>query len=117
MKKIDIITKYFYPVAAGIETNIMEVYSLFATRGWGVTVHTSNVDYTTGKTLPPEETIRGIKIKRQPLWKFYLWPGFSPGNSQIVCLHNFNVVPHFNVMLATLVRKLMGRKNYSLFVI
>ena len=45
MKKIHVITKYFYPVAAGIETNILETYSVLVKKGWDVTVHTSKDEY------------------------------------------------------------------------
>lgn len=50
--KIDIVVKYFYPVAAGIETNVLETYSVLVKMGWDVTVHTSNLEYTTGEILP-----------------------------------------------------------------
>ena len=38
--KIDIVVKYFYPVTAGIETNIMETYRFLVENGWDVTLHT-----------------------------------------------------------------------------
>ena len=40
-KRLHVITRYFYPVAAGIETNILETYSILASRGWDITIHTS----------------------------------------------------------------------------
>ena len=37
-KHIDVITKYFVPVVAGIETNILETYSVLVQKGWKVLI-------------------------------------------------------------------------------
>ncbi len=113
-KKIDVVVKYFYPVAAGIETNILETYSVLVKMEWDVTIHTSNVDYTTGEILPERETVKGIKVIRYPL----SWPSFKPDipydNTDLVCLHNFDILPHFYILLKSLFYKYSGRKNFSL---
>ena len=51
-KHVDVITKYFYPVAGGIENNIMQTYvALQNTLGWDVTIHTLRDTYTEKYTL------------------------------------------------------------------
>ncbi len=112
-KKIHVIVKYFYPVAAGIETNVMETYSILATKGWDITIHTSQDTLIEKNYLIPEETIRGLKIKRYP----YHWYGYRPeidwNKADIVCLHNFNV-SHIFVIFYSLFRKIIGRKKFAL---
>ena len=115
-RKIDVIVKYFYPVAAGIETNILETYSVLVKKGWDVTIHTSNIDYTTGELLDEEEDFRGLKIKRYPLRLFWFWPKIDKKNTSLIALHNFNVLPHFFIMLYAYADKLRNKKNYSLFL-
>lgn len=113
-KKIDVIVKYFYPIAAGIETNVLETYSILAMKGWDVTIHTSRDTYLEKDILPKEEIIRGLKVKRYS----YHWYSFLPqvgwDGEGLVCLHNFNVVPHFFIMAYSLMRKVLGKKKYAL---
>jgi glycosyltransferase involved in cell wall biosynthesis len=114
--QINVIVKYFYPVAAGIETNIMETYSVLAKQGWKVTIHTSMDTLTEKSILPSRETIRGLDIKRYP----YKWWGYFPdldwNTPQLICLHNFNLLPHFPIMLYTFLKKIQGKKYYGLIV-
>lgn len=116
-KKIAVITKYFYPVAAGIETNIMETYAVLIEQGWEVTVYTSRDTLIERNILPAGEcTIRGIKVLRYPLAKFFFLPPIPYRNFSVVALHNCNIVPHFLVMARTLIAMLFGRKTYSLIL-
>lgn len=114
--KISVITKYFYPVAAGIETNIIETYAVLVERGFDVTIFTSNGTLTEKNVLPAEETIRGIKVRRYPLSQFYPTPPVDFANSDVVALHNFNLIPHFIVLLRTIILKIIGKKNYRLYI-
>ncbi len=113
-KQIHIISKYFYPVAAGIETNIMETYAVLAESGWNITIHTSADTLTEKNCLPKKEVIRNITVKR---YKF-TWNGYFPkinwDKADIVALHNFNVVPHLYVMLYSMYLKFIGRKKFAL---
>lgn len=98
--KIDVIVKYFYPIAAGIEVNTMETYSVLAKKGWDVTFHVSNDLYLEKNVLPKFEKIRGIKVKR---YKFIsdlvgYMPDINWDKTNIVCLHNFNIY-HFRILL------------------
>lgn len=113
-KKIDIIEKYCYPVAAGIEVNIVETYSTLVEEGWDVTVHTSRDILTEKNVLDEYELHRGLKIKRYHYSLLGYFPAIDWENTGLVCLHNFNVVPHFFIMLRTLVAKIAGRKKYAL---
>jgi glycosyltransferase involved in cell wall biosynthesis len=112
-RKLDVVVKYFYPVAAGIETNILETYKVLATMGWDITIHTSDYDYTTGQTLAQKENIQGLNVVRYKMQ----WPTFRPQidwkNTDLVCLHNFDILPHLFLMLQILVHKITGTKNYA----
>ncbi|MEK6826032.1 MAG: glycosyltransferase family 4 protein [Nanoarchaeota archaeon] len=111
---IDIVQKYFYPVAAGIETSILETYSILVKNGWDVTIHTSKDTLTEKNYLTDKDKIRGIEVKRYS----YKWYGYFPdinwGMTNLVSLHNFNIVPHFYVFLKALFLKITGKKNFAL---
>ncbi len=115
-KHIDVIEKYCYPVAAGIEVNIVETYRVFAKNGWDVTMHSSKDTLTEKNILSDAETHRGMRIRRYPFTCFGYFPRIDWVHTDAVCLHNFNVVPHFFIMFSTLVRKMFGRKRYALFL-
>lgn len=116
-KKIDVVTKYFYPVSAGIETNTLETYSVLARKGWDVTIHTSADTYLEKDSLPEEETLRGLKIKRYHFNSDV--SGYMPDidweHTDIVCLHNFNM-SHFRILAKALFLKITGKKNFALVV-
>lgn len=111
MKKIHAIVKYFHPVTAGIETNMRETYSHIVKSGYEVTVHTSKSTLNCANCLKSEDEIKGIKIQRYP-WR--LW-GFLPKipweDTDILALHNYNIVPHSLILCIVLWRKLLGKKN------
>jgi glycosyltransferase involved in cell wall biosynthesis len=114
-KKIDVIVKYFYPVAAGIETNVLETYSLLAHMGWDITIHTSRDTLTEKNSLEEAYFMRGLKIKRYP----YHWYGYIPAinwnTTRLVALHNFNI-SHSIYLVYSLWRKITFRKKYALVV-
>lgn len=115
-KSLDIIVKYFFPVAAGIETNILQTYKVLVEKGWTVRIHTSKDTLTEKNILPEYELLEGIHVHRYP----YKWWGYAPSiawdKTNLVCLHNFNVTPHFFIMLKTLGLKLTGKKTYGLML-
>lgn len=114
-KQIHVITKYFYPVAAGIETNILETYSVLASKGWDVVIHTSNDQYLKKNSLPKSEIIRGLKIQRYAFSNDYI--GFTPlidySKADLICLHNFNVF-FWRIFLHTFWLKITGQKKFAL---
>lgn len=115
---IAIITKFFWPVAAGIETNILETYASLVKTGWDVSAYTTKNSLTASNAHPQaEETVRGIKVHRVtwlPLLGY--WPNINLNQTDLVCLHNFNVVPHFWFMAFTGILKMLGRKKYALIL-
>lgn len=115
--KIDVVTKYFYPIAAGIETNILETYKVLAKKGWNVTIHTSKDTYLEKDTLKESEQIQGLNVKRYSFDSDTA--GYKPdidwGNTNVVALHNFNV-SHFRILLKVLWLKITGKKKFALVI-
>lgn len=114
--KIDVVEKYFIPVTAGIEVNILNTYSVLAEKGFDVTVHTSKDTLTQKNVLPDSDEIKGIKVKRQPFNWWGFWPRIDWMKTDLVCLHNFNVSPHFFIMFYTLLLKVIGKKKFVLIL-
>ncbi len=115
-KHIDVVVKYFFPIAAGIETNVMETYSVLAKKGWDVTIHTSKDTYLEKNILPDEENIRGLKVKRYSFTSFGYWPDIQWSQTDIVSLHNFDIFPHFQILVYSLLRKIFGKKKFALIL-
>jgi glycosyltransferase involved in cell wall biosynthesis len=81
MKKIKIgyITKYFYPIQGGAETNILHIAQEAAADGHEVHIFTSGRK-DKQKARPLEDTYKGIHIHRSRTWfDFTLYLGFYPG--------------------------------------
>lgn len=116
MKRIDVIEKYFYPVTGGIEVNMLETYSVLVEQGWEVVAHTSMDSLDKKNVYPALENIRGISVKRQPFGLFGYWPDIDFSTTDVVALHNFNILPHFALMAYSLLRKWMGKKQYALML-
>jgi glycosyltransferase involved in cell wall biosynthesis len=114
--RIDAIEKYSYPVAAGIEVNMIETYSTLASQGWDVTIHTSRDTLTEKNVLSDFELHRGIKVKRYRYTLLGYFPDIDWEHADLVCLHNFNVLPHFYIMVRVLILKLLGQKRFSLIL-
>lgn len=112
-KHIDVIVKYFYPVAAGIETNTLETYSVFVKNGWSVTVHTSKDTHTEKNILPDKSTINGIKVKRYPHHWWTYWPNIDWNTTDVVALHNFNVLPHSALCVYSYLYRKIYKKNFT----
>src|SRR3989338_4496599 len=117
MIKMHIITKYFYPVAAGIEVNIQETHKKLLPMGYNIQIHTSADTLTEKNVLSIKpETVQGLKVRRYP----FKWYGFIPKidweNIDILSLHNFNIVPHFFILLYVLFLKSMGKKKFKVIL-
>lgn len=108
-RSVHVVVKYFFPVPAGIETNILETYSVLSKKGWRVVVHTSKDTLTKHSVLSGTETIRGISIVRYP-WVWYgFWPKFS-GEMNLLALHNCNIVPHIPLLGLILIKRLLRQQ-------
>lgn len=115
-KNIHVLTKYFHPVAAGIETNILETYSVLATKGWKITIHTIKDDYGKKNAFIDQEEYRGLKIIRYPFKSenFGYWPNIDfISFDGLICLHNFNVY-YWRILFYSLWLKITGRKKFGL---
>ncbi len=113
-KKVAVLTKYFYPVAAGIETNTLETYSVMAKNGWDVTIHTSKDTHTEKDVYSDYEEYRGLKIKRYSFGRFGYMPEIDYSLVDVVALHNFDMFPHFILLVRYLLMKLAGKKKFGL---
>jgi len=112
--KIHAIIKYFYPVTAGIEVNMMETYSYIAKAGNKVTIHTSKDEYLAKNSLPDKAKIRGLDVRRYPFHGWGFWPQINWQQVNLICLHNFDIFPHFQIMVYSLWLKLLGKKKFAL---
>ncbi len=115
-KHIDVIVKYFYPVVAGIETNILETYSILAKEGWDITIHTSKDVYMCKNCLSDKEKYRGLRIVRYKFSFFGFFPKIDWSNTSLVCLHNFDVFPHFRILIYSLYLKILDKKYFGLIL-
>ncbi len=116
MKHIDVVEKYFYPVTGGIEVNMLETYSVLVEQGWEVVAHTSTDSLDQKNVYPSSEVIRGILVKRKPFGIFGFWPQIDFSSAEIVALHNFNILPHFTLLVYSLFRKWFGKKQYAIIL-
>lgn len=109
-KTVHAVVKYFYPVAAGIETNMMETYKAFVEKGWDVTIHTSTNTLTEKNILKSEEIIHGIHIKRYPFKWFGYIPNIPWETASVVAIHNFDIFPHMHILMHMLLRKIFNKR-------
>lgn len=115
-KRLDVVVKYFYPVVAGIETNILETYGVLVEKGWDVTIHTSKDIYEKKNILPDNDLVRNLKVKRYPFGLFGFFPQIGWSETSAVCLHNFDIFPHVRLLIYALARKISGKKTPALFL-
>lgn len=113
-KHIHVIVKFFYPVAAGIETNITETYRVLVRNGWKVTVHTSKDSLTQKNIYGENDSLKGLEIKRYERKWYGIQPHIDLNDAALICLHNFDVFPHFQFMIRALWHTLIGKKTYKL---
>src|SRR3989344_961474 len=97
-KKINAIVKFFYPVAAGIETNMLETYSILAKKGWDVTIYTTKDTHIEKNLLKDKETIRGLKVVRLRYWQFATLK-FNWRQADLIAIHNFNLLPQILLLI------------------
>ncbi|MCL4535910.1 MAG: glycosyltransferase family 4 protein [Bacteroidetes bacterium] len=115
-RHIDVVSKYFYPVAAGIETNVMETYAVLAEMGWDVTIHTSRDVLTKKDVLAGTDVVRNLRVIRYPFTRLGYSPAIDWEMTDVVCLHNFNILPHFRLLMYSLMLKALGKKSFALIV-
>ncbi|MEA1926203.1 MAG: glycosyltransferase family 4 protein [Patescibacteria group bacterium] len=114
--RLDVVVKYFYPLMAGIEVNIMNVYSHLAEKGWEVYIHTTTDMPDMLDSLQKREEINNLHIIRYR-WQ---WFGFSPkvewDKTSALCLHNFNVFPHSWLFLKVWWERFFKKSRIKVFL-
>jgi len=115
-KKIDIVVKYFYPVTAGIETTVLDTHSILVEKGWNVQIHTSRDLYLKKNTLAEKERVRNLDVRRYRWSCFGFWPMINWQETDVIVLENFNIFPHFQIMVYSWWLKIRKRKNFTLFL-
>ena len=115
-KNIDAVVTFFYPVAAGIETNMLETYSVLVQKGWAVNVHTTQSTLTQKNVLPAKNSIRGIAINRYPKQLLGFFPSLQWQTGNIIAIHNFDIFPHVFILSKALIRKLLGLPTPFIFL-
>src|SRR3989344_482982 len=110
MKKLNIhvINKFFYPVTAGIETNLTEVYGRLARKGHHVTMHTSRNTLNRKNILLKNEVIGGVSVVRYEYTPYGFIPKL-PADVDVISLHNFTISPNLFVMLWVALLKVLGK--------
>ncbi len=115
-KRLDVVVKYFFPLAAGIEVNVMNVYSYFARNGWDVYVHTTTDMPDAPDSLSEREEINGLHVCR---YKWH-WYGFVPdikwGETKALCLHNFDIFPHSWLFVKIAILRFIKKSEIKLFL-
>src|SRR3989344_3698753 len=113
---VDVVVKFFYPLWAGIEVNVANVYGFMAQKGWQVNLHTTKDLPDAKNSLPDKAVFRGIKVNRYR-WQ---WWGFLPKidweKTEAVCLHNFDIFPHSWILAYAGLRKIFGIKTPKIFL-
>ncbi len=115
-KIVHVIEKYFIPVTAGIEVNTHETYKVLVKGGWDIIMHTTTDTLTEKNVLKSEEIISGINVNRYNYGPMGYWPKIDWQKADFVCLHNFNILPHFAIMAFALILKIFGKKKFKLFL-
>ncbi|MDQ3098508.1 MAG: glycosyltransferase [bacterium] len=117
IRNVDVVVKYFWPVIAGTEINILETYSVLAERDWKVSIHTSRDTLLAKNVLPLSEYYRGLWIRRYVFGILGFWPRISWMKTDMIALHNFNIVPFYFFFLYTLVLKFLDKKRFTLVLV
>jgi glycosyltransferase involved in cell wall biosynthesis len=112
---LQVVVKFFYPVAAGIETNIMETHVTLS-KYWQVVIHATRNSLTERNIYSEHEVIKGLEVRRYPWQTFTYWPKLETTPGSLICLHNFNIFPHGPLMAWAWWLKMTGRKKFGLFL-
>ncbi len=109
--RIEVINRYFYPVAAGIEEVLLETYKLLSLNH-KVVVHVSQNTLHERNILPSHQKIDNITVKRYPYYSFFgYFPKIDWNNVDVIHLNNFDVFPHVHILIRVFLLKIIGRKK------
>lgn len=113
---VDVVVKYFFPLMAGIENNVANVYGYMVENGWDVSLHTTRNLPNKKDCLKQQEVIRGINVMRYKWHWFGIVPNIDWNNTEAVCLHNFDIFPHSWILAYAGIRKLMRLRTPKVFL-
>ncbi len=114
--QLHVIVKFFYPVAAGIETNILETHTTLRDRGWKITIHTTRDTHIEKNVLKLKEKVKDLSVIRY-VWNWWgYWPAIKNQENTVIALHNFNIFPHFTIMMWACFLKLTRQKKFVLLL-
>lgn len=111
---VAVVNRYFYPVTAGVETNLLEIYPHLKTRGWDVSVHVTNNTLDSKNILKKKDRIKGIKVNRYKTSILGFFPKISWNSVDLVSIQNFTISPHIYILSYALILKLLRKKKFAL---
>lgn len=111
--QIAVVNRYFYPVTAGIETNLMEIYPTLQRHNWNVTVHVTNNTLERKNVLRKSEMIKGVRVKRYKSGMLGFFPKIQWSKIDILSIQNFTLSPHLYIFFYVLVLKILNKKHFS----
>lgn len=113
-RELHVVNRYFHPVSAGIETALIQILTHLDPEQYSVTVHTTANTFTEQNTLPREEIVHSIRVKRYHSVKRLFLPSVPYSQADILVLTNFTLVPHVFILLKTAFLKLFHAKHFQL---
>lgn len=112
--KIEVVVKYFFPVTAGIETNIFETYTRLIEKGWDVNINTSKDTYLEKGKLSEKDVFGKLNVRRYDFGIFGFFPKLNYDETAIIALHNFDIFPHFQILFIAFIFKVLNKKKFKL---
>lgn len=113
-KIIHALVNRFHPAVGGVETNTLETYSALARSGWEIHVHTAQPPDVMNAAHSLSENYRGLHIWRYQPGLFGFAPAIDWSTADVVCVHNFYLLPQLTVLFQAVLRKYTGRKYFAL---
>lgn len=117
-KKVDVVFDFFPPSMGGLQNNLFQTYTRLVTMGWDVAIHTLNYDPATGDRFSDFEVMNGVKVYRYDHFTYNFMPFLIKIRKGIdlLCLHDFIVLPHYYFYVTNLVKFMLGIKRPTLIL-
>lgn len=111
--KFQMVTKYFLPVKAGIETHVYEVGKRMAKENVDVGVYTLNRTFDTRNSLADMEVIQGMMVHR---FRSHLSLALSLDYEEPIYLNNFDISLSLTIFLRGALRRLRGKRSQIIII-
>ncbi len=115
--KIEVVNRYFYPVSGGIETVLAQTFAYADKLNWDVRFHVSKNTLDKRNYLESREKVKGFNVRRYTMTKFGFFPEVNWKSSDVITLQNFDIFPHFFLLLYVLYLKILRKKNFIFVLI